>query len=137
MEFRLRDGTWNVVHGPFRSTDDNGDLVSRAVGEMPSAVFEVWAAYARHPSYDAHSVRCPDPHLSVIHELRRPLYTGLGCTRIHGRVVFTSFDVTAGLAPAMWAAFWARHARNIRVTFYLLRSVGLSSRVSFWGLDVA
>jgi phage gp37-like protein len=46
MEFRLRDGTWDVVLGPFRSTDDNGDLVSRAVGEMPPAVFEAWAAYA-------------------------------------------------------------------------------------------
>jgi hypothetical protein len=46
MEFRLEDGTWDIVLGPFRSTDDNGDLVSRAVGEMPPAVFEAWAAYA-------------------------------------------------------------------------------------------
>ncbi|MFE7042676.1 hypothetical protein ACFU9X_25480 [Streptomyces atratus] len=46
MEFRLQDGTWDVVLGPFRSTDHNGDLASRAVGEMPPAVFEAWAAYA-------------------------------------------------------------------------------------------
>ncbi|MFD4862980.1 hypothetical protein [Streptomyces atratus] len=51
MEFRLQDGTWDVVLGPFRSTDHNGDLVSRAVGEMAPAVFEAWAAYApRRPT---------------------------------------------------------------------------------------
>jgi hypothetical protein len=52
MEFRLQDGTWDVVLGPFRSTDDNGDLVSRAVGEMAPAIFDAWAAYApetHHP----------------------------------------------------------------------------------------
>ncbi|WP_340555924.1 DUF7380 domain-containing protein [Streptomyces sp. GSL17-111] len=46
MEFRLQDGTWEIVLGPFRSTDDNGDLVPRTVKEMAPAVFEVWAAYA-------------------------------------------------------------------------------------------
>lgn len=51
MEFRLQDGTWDVVLGPFRSTDHNGDLVPRAVKDMAPAVFEAWAAYAEttHP----------------------------------------------------------------------------------------
>lgn len=46
MEFRLQDGTWGVVLGPFRTTGDNGDLVPRAVKDMAPAVFEAWAAYA-------------------------------------------------------------------------------------------
>ncbi|MCX0247893.1 DUF7380 domain-containing protein [Streptomyces drozdowiczii] len=46
MEFRVQDGTWDVVLGPFRSTDDNGDLVPRAVKDMAPAVLDAWAAYA-------------------------------------------------------------------------------------------
>lgn len=33
-----------------------------------------------------------------IHESRRRLYTGLGGARFHGRVMFTSFEGSGGLA---------------------------------------
>ncbi|MGW0564442.1 hypothetical protein ACWDZ4_28525 [Streptomyces sp. NPDC003016] len=61
MEFRLQDDTWGVVLGPFRTTDDNGDLVPRAVEDMAPAVFQAWAAYA--PKTTHHLVRARLHHL--------------------------------------------------------------------------
>ncbi|MEV0093743.1 hypothetical protein [Streptomyces sp. NPDC050738] len=83
MEFRLRDGTWNVVLGPFRTPDDNGDLVPRAVKDMAPAVLEAWTAYApetihplvrarlHHLLWEARHGTRPIEHLrSAVHSYR-------------------------------------------------------------------
>ncbi|WP_367540213.1 hypothetical protein [Streptomyces globisporus] len=51
MEFRLQDGTWGAVLGPFRTTEDNGDLVPRTVKDMAPAFFDTWAAYASETTH--------------------------------------------------------------------------------------
>ncbi|MFE9927274.1 hypothetical protein ACFYQA_38935 [Streptomyces sp. NPDC005774] len=83
MEFRVQDGNWDVVLGPFRSTDDNGDLVPRAVKDMAPAVLEAWAAYApetthplvrarlHHLLWEARHGTRPIEHLrSAVHSYR-------------------------------------------------------------------
>ncbi|MFF2864817.1 hypothetical protein ACFVSX_33650 [Streptomyces rubiginosohelvolus] len=83
MEFRLQDGTWGAVLGPFPTTEDNGDLVPRTVKDMALAFFDTWAAYApetthplararlHHLLWEARHGTQPIEHLrSAVHSYR-------------------------------------------------------------------
>lgn len=75
----------------------------------------------------AYDLGCPD----------EPAPRGMQPRRGSNPGFVPSSDVTAGLATAMRAVFRCVMARNTCAVVYLVRSVGLSSRVSFCGLDVA
>ncbi|MFF2375029.1 hypothetical protein ACFVUW_11665 [Streptomyces xiamenensis] len=133
MGFRLRDGIWNVVRGPFRSTDNTSNPAPRALDEMAPAVFEVWATYAPETSHPL--VRARLNHLLwAVRHGQRPidhLRSAVHSYRDAARALLTKAEehleaLLAPLEPGGAASFEVEVAR-LRAAKSLVLAYGLAA----------